>query len=423
MQTDSNAHNRTIFKNMAVYATGTGFAKLIGFISIPIITRIYSPEDLGVLSVFIALSVLLVPFGTMRYSIALPLPKQDAVASNLAVLCFSTLLFMTLLSTFILWMVAEPVLELLSMQAIIEYWWILPIVLFGAGIYEILSGWATREKAFKTLAKTKVHQAFMGAITKISLGLLGIMPMGLLIGQMVGQVSGVLSLSRIFFTKFKFRDIKKARVIFLLNRYVDFPKYRLPSELLLVFSMQAPLLFSAFIFGAEITGQIGLALMAMGLPIALIGFTTGQAYYAEIAKIGQKEPKKIYQITKDITKTMFLFSLVPFLILVFFGPWLFQFVFGSEWQQAGLFASLLSVYLLTQFISSPLINALTVFDKQKLFLFINIRRVLLVLIVFTVSFAFSLSVVYTLLLYSILLALHYLLVTVKVFRVINAQIV
>lgn len=417
--TDLKNHSTSIFKNMVVYATGTGFAKIIGFISIPIITRIYTPEDMGVLSVFVALSVLLLPFGTMKYSTAIPLPKQDALACNLAVLCFLILLLISVFSTLFLWVFAETVLQVFSMLALIDYWWLFPIVLFGAGLYEIFNGWAVREKSFKVLAKTKVYQSLMGASTKIGLGYLGFMPLGLLIGQVVGQVSGVLSLSRLFFEKFDKETVNKKRVLFLFNRYFDFPKFRLPSELLLVFSMQAPLLFSGFLFGAEVTGQLGLALMAIGLPVVLIGFSTGQAYYAEISRIGSKNPNNIYEITISVTKKLFLLSIPPFLVLFFLGPWLFQLVFGSQWQQAGIFASALSIYLLIQFISTPIVNALNVFNKQSLFLRINIVRVLGVIAIFGSSYYFQLSPMSTIYIYSFGLAAHYLFTFFTVLRVIK----
>lgn len=43
-------------------------------------------------------------------------------------------------------------------------------------------------------------------------------------------------------------------------------------------------MFVAWLYDSEITGQLALSLMVLGIPIALIGSTMGQAYYGEIAK-------------------------------------------------------------------------------------------------------------------------------------------
>ena len=84
----------SIFRNMTMLASGSILARGIGVLTAPIVTRIYSPEHFGVLSVFIAITAMLVPFGTFRYSAAVPLPKNDGLAANLSVLCMFCLLFM-----------------------------------------------------------------------------------------------------------------------------------------------------------------------------------------------------------------------------------------------------------------------------------------------------------------------------------------
>ena len=297
----------------------------------------------------------------------------------------------------------------------------LPVAIAGTGLYELLTNWGIREKAFKPIAKTQVWQKVIGATITIGFGLLGFKPLGLLIGQIFSQAGGVLSLLRAFWGKFKanFRHVSRKRMGFLLKRYADFPKYRLPSQFLLVFSGKAPLFFFAWHFGAEITGQLGLALTMLALPMTLFGQSMGKAYYAEIARIGRRNPEEIHKLTKSITKKLFLASLPPFLILVFLGPWLFQVVFGDVWRGAGVFASILAVYLLTQFVSSPLVNALSVFEKQWMFLMINIIRVAFIIVIFVFCYGVEISSDRTLLVYSLGLSLHYAFTAYLVFRVIR----
>jgi O-antigen/teichoic acid export membrane protein len=409
---------------MAMLVSGTGIAKVIGMLFVPVITRIYQPEHMGVLSVFTALTAILVPFGSLRYTTAIPLPKNDGAATNIAVLCGLCLLITSILTFLVFWVSAPSLLRLLSMEKLLPFWWLLPFAFASTGLYELLSSWAVREKAFKPLAKTKIWQAITSGSFKIGLGFFGFKPLGLLIGQLFNQAGGVLSLSISFWGKFKlnYRHVSKSRILFVAKHYADFPKYRLPSQFLLVLSTKAPLFFFAWQFGSGSTGQIGLALMILALPITLVGQTTGQAYYAEIAKIGRRQPEKIFKLTQSITKRLFLVSIPPFLILTFFGPWLFQVVFGQMWREAGLFASILAIYLLTQFISAPMINALSVFKKQKELFFLNIVRLLLISFVFSISFAFEIEPAASLLLYSVTLSIYYTLISITVLRIIYVQI-
>ena len=48
---NSKSHSGSIFRNMAMLASGSAGAKAIGALSVPVITRIYLPEHFGVLAV------------------------------------------------------------------------------------------------------------------------------------------------------------------------------------------------------------------------------------------------------------------------------------------------------------------------------------------------------------------------------------
>jgi O-antigen/teichoic acid export membrane protein len=422
-QWNSDTHTGSVFRNMAKLATGTGLAKLIGFITAPIITRIYLPEHFGMLSVFVALAALLVPFGTLRYSMAIPLPRHDGAAINLAVLSVILLFCFSVFAFFFFWLFSPVVLGVLSMEQLLPYWWLLPMVIAGAGMYELLTNWAIRERAFKSLAKTQVWQQVLGASVKIGLGLLGFKPVGLLIGQIFSEAGGVVSLLRSFFKKFSanIRHVSKKRMQFFIRRYFDFPKFRLPSQFLLVIAIKAPLLYFAWQFGADTTGQLGLALTILALPINLLGQTTGKAYYGEIASIGRKNPDRIYNLTKSIIKRLFIVSILPFLALFLFGPSLFQFVFGDIWSEAGTYASILAVYLLSQFIASPLVNVFNVFEKQKMYLTLNSVRIVILFIIFILSYTLELSPSHTIIIYSLVLTLYYLYISFMVFMVIYKE--
>ncbi len=414
-----------IFRNMAKLAGGDGLARIIGLLTTPVITRIYLPEHLGVLSVFVAIVSLMGPLGTFRYSLAIPLPKKDGVAANIVFLSLIILGLTTLLSFLTFLLFGSQILTLFSMQQLIPYWWMIPLAFAGTGVYELLSNWAVRIRAFYPLARTKVWQKTLGAGTKIGLGLMGLKPLGLLIGQMITQTGGVVYLIRAFFRGFSENliHVTRHRIKFVGKRYADFPKFRAVSNFLLTFGARAPLLYFAWQFGAEVTGQIGLALLMLSLPVTLIGTTTGKAFYAEIARIGKKKATEVLGITKSIAKKLFIVSFIPFIILLLLGPWLFGIVFGSQWHDAGVFASILAVYLLAQFIYNPIGDGIfNVFEKQSAVLIIETSRLMLTLLVFFLAYYMALNPFETIAIYSAALTIHYSFATFVVFRIIKKSI-
>jgi len=405
-----------IFKNMGILASGVGIAKVIGFLTMPVITRIYSPEDFGVLAVFTTAILLIVPLSTLLYSITIPLPKTDGMAVNIVFLCSVLILFITGLLSVLFFLFGNALFGFFNMGEIADYWWVLVIGVFAASFYELMTHWATRVKAFAVVAKTKVWQASIAAALKIGLGLLGLKPIGLLIGDVGQRGGGVISLVKEFYNKFisNLKYVTYNRLKFLLRYYIDLPIYRLPSQFLLKLSSQIPVLYFAFQFGQELTGQLGLSLSMIGLPMALLGNSTGKAYYAEIAKVGPKRKEEILVITKNVTKRLSFLGIVPTTVLVFAAPFLFQIVFGAEWEQAGVFTSILAFYLLIQFVTSPLMNVFTVLNRQDKFLQINITRSFLMLLVFGISFLLSFNAYITLSIYVVAMCLHYILISFQV---------
>lgn len=93
---------RSAVKGMAVLASMSGLSKLISLASLQVITRLYTPADMGALAVFAAVLMLPVPALTVQYHRALPVPRGNVTAANLLavalalIVAFSGLLWLGL---------------------------------------------------------------------------------------------------------------------------------------------------------------------------------------------------------------------------------------------------------------------------------------------------------------------------------------
>lgn len=409
-----------VFKGMATLAVGNGLARIVGLAAIPVLTRIYSPEHFGVLSVFTALLLMLTPLMTLRYELAVPLPSRDGSAITLMTVAAAFIVVTTALLSVLSWLAGPPLLTMMSMDALIPYRWILMVGLTSAGLYEVFLIWAVRRRAYASIAGTQLRQSAAGSIAKISLGLLGIQPLGLLAGQVLGAGAGTIHLARLLLTDLKrhWHQVTLVRAWILLRHYRSFPTYRLPSQLLQIFSSQAPLLLTAALYGPDITGQLGLAMMTLALPMNLLGHSTSKAYYAEIATIGRKRPAEIRVLTYAVIRRLLVLALAPTLLLLLFGERIFALAFGAEWALAGVMASLLAIYLMFQFMHAPASHLLSVFQGQRLLLMLNIQRALLTVACFASGELLGLQITPVVSIYALTLAAHYLFSLVMTLRVI-----
>lgn len=367
---------QSVFRGMYRLILGAGAARMIGLLSMPVLTRIYGPESFGTLAVFTAFVTQIMPVLTLRYAVALPLPRREGAALNLFAVSLGLIVLLSVLCGCALALLAAPLLIWLQAEAILGYWWLIPIGAAAMAIFDLLSLWATRQRAYGRIAKAQVLQAAMGEGCKVGLGVAGFHPIGLLAGHVTSQTVGALALFGQIRTALAVhrRQIRLGRMRAQAKRYRGFPLFRLPSQVLLGFAAQAPLMFVAALYDTATAGQFALAMTAMALPMSLIGRTMSQAYYGEAAKL-RHDPADLWRVSVAVQRRLFLFG-IPFAVtLIFAAEPVFVFVFGSEWRQAGQFTALLAVFLVLQITSAPLMQVLNLLEKQWVFLFINLTRV------------------------------------------------
>lgn len=407
---------------MATLALGSGIGRVIGLAAVPVLTRLYTPEDFGVLAVFTALVAILAPLVTLRYVLALPLPRHDGVAINLLVVSTCLMLGLSGFVAVVLWLWSAPLLALVSMDALAPWWWLVALGVVSTATYEMLTMWATRRRAYKVIAQTNVTQSAAGAIVKIALGLAAFQPLGLLVGQVVAQAGGIGRLLRSFAEDFRTNGhhVRAARIRKAAWRHRSLPIWRVPSQFLMVFSMQAPILFMASLYDAQTAGQFGLATMALSMPVNLLGRTTSQAFFAEASILGRRRAAEIRAMLISVIVRLGVMSVVPAVMLLVFGPSLFPALFGGKWVMAGVFAQALAAYLFFQFIQTPVAHVFYIFDGQKQLLWLNAQRALVLIVVFGLSTLCAWTAGHTVWAYAIALSAHYAFSTYYAYRFISS---
>jgi len=369
---------------MLTLAQGAIVARIIGVISIPVLTRLYAPEDYGVLAMYTALIAMVAPILTARYVQAIPLPKSEIIAAALFYLCLKYIVINAAIIFIIFYFFGDDFFKLIGMQSLAKWWVLLVLGIVSTAFYELLTLWATRAKRYRELSSSQVSLSIQGVLLKIVLGVFSMQPAGLLVGQFVSQGGGAGGLLRNSYKSLiSLRDkIDKSKIRFARRYYWQFPVYRLPSEFLAILSVQAPILMMALLYGDANTGMLSLALSALSLPSSLIGVSISRAYYAEVASLGRKKAKEIKKLTFDVQKKLFMISLPIMVVLVMFSQQLFSFAFGKEWEDAGTYAAILAPYVLFQFTSSPLMKVINVVGSQLHILLLYSARVAGLIIVF-----------------------------------------
>ena len=73
----------SFYRQIGAASFGTILAQAISLLSVPVITRIYEPKDVGVYAIFMILPNIVIPNLAGKFDIAIPVPRSDAVARQL----------------------------------------------------------------------------------------------------------------------------------------------------------------------------------------------------------------------------------------------------------------------------------------------------------------------------------------------------
>ena len=405
-------------KAMWRLAGGSAVAKLITLISLPILTRLYTPDDFGALGMLLAGVTLLIPLVTLQYNHAIPIPRTDAAACMLAMLGMMSCVVSSIFLLALLFVSADCIFPAFGIEVLVPYYWLFPLGALAIGLHSIAKMWHTRKRRYNMLMVEEVTQSGIGNGLKVLLGFVSPQPLGLLLGQVAHMSSGLVVISHGFVRDFRqnIRYMRSTRLKKLARQYATFPLYRAPSQMISSLGMHMPVLFITPMYGLGAAGQFSLAMTALAMPVNLIGKSIGQAFYAEAANVGSNKADEIRAALKQALYLLGLVGAGLAVILAASSVYLFPLIFGAEWYSAGQFAAILSILMAARFISSPLIAVLSVFRREDMYLKIDIQRTVIVAMSFLVAYVLNFGVIGAIALYAILTTIHHVTSSVMIYR-------
>ena len=371
-------------RRVMLLAGGTALGRAIVILSSPLLTRLYTPEDYGFLAVYMAVVGILGSIVCLRYELAIPLPASERTAANLLVLSLMIIVLSALLAAVVIGLAGDAIARRLNLPEITPYLWFLPVGLVGVGCHQALSYWAIRKKAFSRIARTRVVQGFGQVGLQLGLGLGPGGPLGLLVGDLVGQAAGISTLATTTRGKDSraFAGVRPHSLRAAMRRYWRFPIYSTGSALLDSSSRHLPAVLLAALYGPQIAGWYALGQRVVAMPMLLLGGAVGIVYLSEAATAAREDPDRLRRLLLRMSGRLLCLGALPFGIVGVTGPWLFAIMFGANWEVAGTYAQILALMYLAQFVVGPMSSTLNVIGRQDLHLLWDLFKMGLVLLLF-----------------------------------------
>ncbi len=380
-------------RNVLTLMTGTTIAQAIPIAISPILTRIYTPEDFGVFALFVAIISIFGSIANGRYELAIMLPKKDEDAINIFALGFIITCAISLLLLMLVVLFHDYFVTVLNNNSIGVWLYFVPIAVFFTGLYNILKYFNNRKKYYKDIANATIIKSIITATIQLSIGFLMQGVSGLISGQIISQMFANMKLFKnIVKDKLLISRISKVKIIALAKRYKDFPKFSMWATLANTLSHHLTNILISVFYSVATLGFYSLVQRLLGMPSALIGNSIGQVFFQQATKEKQETGKAVKTFNATIKKLLIM-GIPSFGILFFIVEDLFAFVFGEEWRIAGIYAQILVPFFFINFISSPLALTMSVFEKQKQALVINL--ILIITSIVSIYFSNMFNILFT----------------------------
>jgi len=367
------------FKNVMVVATGVAGAQAITVLLSPVITRLYGPEAFGVLGTFNSITKIIIPVAALTYPIAIVLPKNDKDAKKIIKLSLYLAMTISIITIIILLFYKDQILSILNVETLNYYIYLIPLVVLFAALKQVGEQWLIRTDQFMINAKSNLVRSIIINSSKVSVGFIYPYAIVLIILETISegfQAFLIFLMSRK--SSYKVRDNEKnvKSLKYLAKKHIDFPLYRAPEQLFSSISQNLPTLLLASFFGPATAGFYSIGRTVLNMPVTLLGKAIGDVFYPRIS-MAANNGENVTKLIKKATLVLIVVGLVPFGIIILFGPELFAFVFGDEWKTAGEYARWISLFSYSTLINRPSVRSMPVLSAQGFHLVFTILRMIM----------------------------------------------
>jgi len=363
----------SFLQNLAYTISGSAYGILLQLIFSPILARIYTPDAYGNFGVYMAIVSNISMVSMLMLPNAFVIPKKEKEFASLLQLTSFLAISTSVLTFLIFSLFGNQIASFFNHDGPQWWYYLIGPSLFLVNFKQINSNWIIRLKLFKKSVKVGFVTSLLGRLFNLIYGLLSRGAIaGLILGEITGKTIGLFVQIKIILSGnyhillkgFSFKKIWNA-----LSQYRNYPLFLLPGNYLNLLAGQLPIFLFSSAFGFQMVGFYTFSLALLDMPLRLIGNSISPVFLQKAAEVQNNQPEKLGAITKEAFQKLLFVALIPFGLISAFGDYLFLLVFGENWEMAGTFCRILSVFYMFRLSVSPISSVLAIIRKEKYNLF------------------------------------------------------
>jgi O-antigen/teichoic acid export membrane protein len=355
-----------LFRNTSILVSGTAVAQLIPIILQPLLRRYFTPGIFGAYSVYSSIIAILLVISSLKYELAIILPKKDKEAA--AVFFLSVILNLAfnifLLLVIILW--KSKILTYLNLaDTYSNYLYLVPLGTFLFSLYTSINYWLIRKKRFLPISLNKFVRRGCEGIAQVTFKFAKV-PNGLIYGDLIGHIGNICSgIYQGIRSGLTYHLFSPGKIRYVFIKYSEYPKYNIVPGFMSACSFLLPALMINKFYSTDSLGFFDLSKLLLSVPLALIASSVSNVL---LQRVAEKDKLKL-SIRRDLTSILSFALLVVFFEIILIQFWaedLFRIFFGEKWILSGTISKILVWAFAFNFLVSSFSSIFISLKKIKL---------------------------------------------------------
>lgn len=356
---------------------GQVVGQVINLICVPILSRVYSNDDYGQLGILVSTATIITGFVCLGINSSMMLAESDGDARKAFHVSHNLQIALAAIVVVVLFLISR-FRTIINIDIPIVYALIIIFLYISFNARNtLLSIYLNRIGLNKILLLSPIINACANLLIALPLGLLKLRFYGLIASAIIAFLVSNIVMSHYAKMGFKhctFNDYKC-----VIKKYSNLVKFQYPSNLVTSLSTQTPNQILSSQFGNNSLGSYSMCDKVFHIPFTMIATPIQTIYFRTASKMSDRIDM-LSDFTYSMVSKILCVAAVPVLITVFFGKEIFSFVLGSDWSQAGEWASFLILMYVFSFVNNCITYCRVSIGKAKINLFTSIGNLVIVLI-------------------------------------------
>jgi lipopolysaccharide exporter len=353
-------------KHTTTLLSGIGISQLLSILSLPLLTRLYTSEQIG--SYFFVFAI--AGIGSAIFSLQSHLTIVGAQSKVKAHKNLSYSLTINLITNLILFafcglVYISPLMTTFigRVGSLIFYF---PLLSFLLSAQLSFDNYYNHQQQYKKLRAIKITRSV------IMIGLQLLIPlvwMGNVHILIWAQVTGLLVI-----TISNWAELKPLIILGNKSGWVEFIEqqkeilyYSTGLSIVNSISTNIPYIMITYFFGTSTTGYYGMAQRIVGMPLGLLGESIGVVFFQKGSQL-KTHHRKLKPLFIKTLSMLLKFGIGPAIISFLFAKPLLTYILGNEWEMTGTILQIITPWLFLVYINTAISYLISILQIQRYWL-------------------------------------------------------